>query len=248
MTTPLGAGAADRDPSAHLGTRLRQARLGAGITVRELARQLGVSASFVSQLENGKSQPSVSTLYALAHCLGESIDRLLLEQGPSTAPLTRTGDDARPTEQINRHQSSGNDAGPTDPVNRGQLSAPTDAWEGVASGQDRLSVTTPGNRTRLVMSGGVIWEQLVRKTDHLDFMEIIYPPGSSSTTDGRMLRHDNYEYGYLLDGELEVTVGFEVFTLQAGEALGFDSAIPHLFKNLGSVAARAIWVVHYRQR
>jgi uncharacterized cupin superfamily protein len=98
------------------------------------------------------------------------------------------------------------------------------------------------------MDGGVIWEQLVRKTDHLDFMEIIYPPRSSSTTDGRMLRHDNYEYGYLLEGELEVTVGFDVFTLRAGEAIGFDSAIPHLFKNLGSVPARGIWVVHHRQR
>jgi transcriptional regulator with XRE-family HTH domain/mannose-6-phosphate isomerase-like protein (cupin superfamily) len=243
----MGAGAPDRDPSA-LGTRLRQARLRSGITVRELARQLGVSASFVSQLENGKSQPSVSTLYALAQCLGESIDRLFLQQDQRSGSAALGSGTGQP--RVPSDQPGSAHAQPPEPalVSRAQLESPTDARGDVPSGQDRLSITTPGDRTRLVMGGGVIWEQLVRKMDHLDFVEIIYPAGSSSTTDGRMLRHDNYEYGYLLEGELEVTVGFEVFTLRAGEAIGFDSAIPHLFKNLGSVPARGIWVVHHRQR
>jgi transcriptional regulator with XRE-family HTH domain len=243
----MGAGAPDRDPSS-LGTRLRQARLRSGITVRELARQLGVSASFVSQLENGKSQPSVSTLYALAQCLGESIDRLFLQQDQSpgaAAPGSGTEEPTVPSDQQGRVHPQPAEPPPN---SRAQLASPADAWGDIPSGQYRLSITAPGDRTRLVMGGGVIWEQLVRKTDHLVFMEIIYPAGSSSTTDGRMLRHDNYEYGYLLEGELEVTVGFEVRTLRAGEAIGFDSAIPHLFKNLGPVPARGIWVVHHRQR
>jgi len=235
LTTPRGATAPGRDPSANLATRLRQARLRAGITVRELARQLGVSASFVSQLENGKSQPSVSTLYALAQCLGESIDRLFLEQDPPPAPAHEESDRGA----VSRAPT------PTGPSRSSPFHpAPDD----VAAGHSRVDITTPGNRTRLVMGSGVIWDQLAPKADHLDFMEIIYPPGSSSTTDGRMLRHDNYEYGYLLEGELEVTVGFEVFILRAREAIGFDSAIPHLFRNRGSVPARGIWVVHRRQR
>jgi DNA-binding XRE family transcriptional regulator/mannose-6-phosphate isomerase-like protein (cupin superfamily) len=235
LTTPTGATAPDRDPSANLATRLRQARLRTGITVRELARQLGVSASFVSQLENGKSQPSVSTLYALAQCLGESIDRLFLDQDSPPSPT---------------YEESRGGGGPAAPMSAGpSRSSPSPrAGEDVPAGPGRVDITTPGNRTRLVMGGGVIWDQLVPKTDHVDFMEIIYPPGSSSTTDGRMLRHNNYEYGYLLEGELEVTVGFEVFVLRAREAIGFDSATPHLFRNRGSVPARGIWVVHRRQR
>ena len=91
-----------------------------------------------------------------------------------------------------------------------------------------------------------MWEQLASNTHHtLDFMEILYPPGCSSTTDDRMLRHEGYEYGFLIEGELQVTFGFQVFTLRAGEALGLDSSVPHLFKNLGSVAARGIWFVHH---
>jgi hypothetical protein len=35
--------------------------------------------------------------------------------------------------------------------------------------------------------------------------------------------------------------------LRAGESLGLDSSVPHLFKNLGSVPARGIWFVHHRQ-
>jgi uncharacterized cupin superfamily protein len=98
------------------------------------------------------------------------------------------------------------------------------------------------------MDSGVIWEQLARNTGHdLDFMEIIYPPGSSSTNDDRMLRHEGYEFGYLLEGELEVTYGFDAFILKPGQGLGLDSSVPHRFKNLGTVPARGIWCVQHRR-
>jgi transcriptional regulator with XRE-family HTH domain/quercetin dioxygenase-like cupin family protein len=237
--------AAGSDPGEHLGRRLRQARLDAGMTVRELARQLGVSASFVSQLENGKSRPSVATLYSLARVLHVPIEQLFQDEDsePSRADpgaATTGGDDREsPTPPSET-------ADPTGAIGRGQLVSPAGAWREQRTDPARLSVTTPGHRTQLVMDCGVTWDQLVRRTDHLDFMEITYPPGSSSTTDGRMLRHDDYEYGYLLEGELEVTLGFEVFTLRSGEAIGFDSSTPHLFRNLGSTPARGIWVVHHR--
>jgi quercetin dioxygenase-like cupin family protein len=134
------------------------------------------------------------------------------------------------------------------PVSRSALASPADAWPPSAGSSPRLSVTRPGERTRLVMDSGVIWEQLARNTGQdLDFMEIIYPPGSSSTNDDRMLRHEGYEFGYLLEGELEVTFGFDVFVLKPGQSLGLDSSMPHLFKNLGSVSARGIWCVHHRR-
>jgi transcriptional regulator with XRE-family HTH domain len=48
-----------------VGARIRRARLERGLGLRALAREVGVSASLVSQIETGKSQPSVSTLYAI---------------------------------------------------------------------------------------------------------------------------------------------------------------------------------------
>jgi len=55
-----------------VGTRLRAYRERAGIGVRELARRVGVSPSMISQIETGKTQPSVSTLYAVVSELAGS--------------------------------------------------------------------------------------------------------------------------------------------------------------------------------
>jgi transcriptional regulator with XRE-family HTH domain/mannose-6-phosphate isomerase-like protein (cupin superfamily) len=215
------------DAVDNLGSRLRTVRQRSGLSLRSVARQLGVSASFVSQLENGKSQPSVATLYSLTQLLDTSIDELFETGAGRDGPAPPAGDEI--------------------PVSRSSMASPADAWP-LDGSLPRLSVTQPGDRTRLVMDSGVIWEQLARNTGHdLDFMEIIYPPGSSSTNDDRMLRHEGYEFGYLLEGELEVTFGFDVFMLRAGQGLGLDSSVPHLFKNLGTVPARGIWCVQHRR-
>lgn len=57
-----------------LGTRLREEREKRGVSVRGLARGVGISASMVSQIETGKAQPSVSTLYAITTALGITVE------------------------------------------------------------------------------------------------------------------------------------------------------------------------------
>ena len=248
MTTNAEAAAQSGDPPPNLGVRLRQARLHANMSLREMARQLGVSPSFVSQLENGKSKPSVATLYSLAQLLGVSIDHLFDVQDPSTAspkPDVTTLADKQAGDQAGDPGTAS--AGDDVLISRTELGSPAKAWEKRPEDRAQLSLTTQGQRKRLVMDSGVIWEQLARNTGpQLDFMKITYPPGSSSTTDDRMLRHDGYEYGYLLEGELQVTFGFREFTLRAGEAMGLDSSMPHLFKNLGTTPAHGIWFVDHR--
>jgi len=64
------------EPVVKLGVRLKLVRMERGLSLREVARQMNVSASFVSQLENGKSQPSVATLYSISQVLDVSIDQL----------------------------------------------------------------------------------------------------------------------------------------------------------------------------
>lgn len=60
-----------------IGDRLREERTKAGISQRELARRLGLSASLISQLESGQSKPSVGTLYAIVTELNLSLDRVI---------------------------------------------------------------------------------------------------------------------------------------------------------------------------
>src|SRR3954449_11116887 len=59
-----------------LGARLKELRRQAGLSLRELARQADVSPSLISQIENGKSRPSVSTLYSFARLLSVPVDEL----------------------------------------------------------------------------------------------------------------------------------------------------------------------------
>ena len=56
--------------SSKVGSRLRRERERRGISLRELARRVGVSPSLVSQIELDRVNPSVSTLYALVTELG----------------------------------------------------------------------------------------------------------------------------------------------------------------------------------
>jgi transcriptional regulator with XRE-family HTH domain len=79
-----------------IGARLRDERTKAGISQRELARRLGLSASLISQLESGLSKPSVGTLYAIVTELDLSLDKLL--RGDEQAGREGVADDS-PTGQ-----------------------------------------------------------------------------------------------------------------------------------------------------
>lgn len=73
------AGPGASDGLIDLGERLRAERERQGISLRELARRIGVSASLISQIERDKVRPSVGTLYQIVSELGGSLDRLLFE-------------------------------------------------------------------------------------------------------------------------------------------------------------------------
>jgi transcriptional regulator with XRE-family HTH domain len=84
------------DAPRALGPRLRAIRLERGIGLRELARRLDLSPSSISQIETGKMQPSVRTLYAFAEELGVTVDEVLFASGPvaSSAPPSASSDPA----------------------------------------------------------------------------------------------------------------------------------------------------------
>jgi len=62
--------------ASKVGNRLRTERERLGISLRELARRVGVSPSLVSQIELDRVNPSVSTLYALVTELGMTMSEV----------------------------------------------------------------------------------------------------------------------------------------------------------------------------
>ena len=209
------------DPMVNLGPRLKTIRLSSDKSLREVARRLGVSPSFVSQIENGKSQPSVATLYALARLLGVQIDALFAPVFDGDAPLYP-------------HDETF--------INRGLINHPTDAWDDAGA---RISLINAQNRSVLTMDTGVSWERLAGTHEsEINFMQIIYEPGSGTNASGELIEHEGYEYGYAVDGEIEITIGDSVLNLSKNQSIGFDSSIPHRFRNTGNVTFRGIWFVH----
>ena len=76
--------------NVNVGSLIRRERQHQGLSLRELARRVGVSASMLSQVETGRTRPSVSTIYAIATELGLSIDALLSDREAAVAtPLKR---------------------------------------------------------------------------------------------------------------------------------------------------------------
>ncbi len=61
----------------HFGTRLREARLGAGLSQSELEELSGIPKARLSRYENGHVEPSIQTLNRLARALNVSEASLL---------------------------------------------------------------------------------------------------------------------------------------------------------------------------
>ncbi|MET7333758.1 cupin domain-containing protein [Nonomuraea sp. NPDC005650] len=67
-----------------------------------------------------------------------------------------------------------------------------------------------------------------------------YAPGTSSA--GAAVHHSGTEFGVVIAGTLTVELEGVPHVLATGDAISFESAIPHLFRNEGDEVATAVWV------
>ena len=198
-----------------IGPRIRAERERRNVTIRALARVIGVSPSLISQIETGKSQPSVSSLYSITSALALSLEDLF-DASDADAPATAPAP-ARATSLRNLGTDRAKAIGPHVP---------------------------PDDRELLTLDSGVTWERLGQVPHHhVDFLLVTYPPGSASSLDGRLMRHSGTEYGYLISGELELNLGFDKYMLAAGDSVSFESTKPHGYRNDGRVPAVGVWFV-----
>ena len=198
-----------------IGPRIRAERERRNVTIRALARVIGVSPSLISQIETGKSQPSVSSLYSITSALALSLEDLF-DASDADAPATAPGP-ARATSLRHLGTDRAKAIGPHVP---------------------------PDDRELLTLDSGVTWERLGQVPHHhVDFLLVTYPPGSASSLDGRLMRHSGTEYGSLISGELELNLGFDKYMLVAGDSVSFESTKPHGYRNDGRVPAVGVWFV-----
>lgn len=198
-----------------IGERIRAERERRGVSLRSLARSVGLSPSLISQIETGKCRPSVSTLYAITTALGVSVEDVFEEQPADGKAGQETAAEAGVAEAGRFSRTDG--------------TAP---------------VVHPGEREVLELDSGVTWERLGHVPgSHVDFLRVTHAPGATSSPAGRLMRHGGTEYGYLVEGELTVTLGFRTCRLRPGDSISFASSTPHSYRNEGTVPAVGIWFV-----
>jgi quercetin dioxygenase-like cupin family protein len=56
------------------------------------------------------------------------------------------------------------------------------------------------------------------------------------------IHHVGEELGYVLEGELELTLGDQSYSLKAGDSFYFPSTEPHSYRNPGDTVTRILWV------
>jgi transcriptional regulator with XRE-family HTH domain len=216
-----GKPGADHDPVT-VGDRLRVERVRQGVGLRELARRVGVSPSLISQIEHGRANPSVGTLFSMTNVLDMSLDALFVAGAAGNA---------------------GGDAGP-EPADIGTARADAESDAHAALLEPEGPVVRADQRHSIELGSGVQWDRLTPSTDpDVDFLHVVYPPGAQSCEPTAMMRHLGKEYAYVLEGRLGVTVGFDTYELSVGDSVSFDSTIPHRLFTVGDQPARAVFCV-----
>ncbi|WP_156254130.1 helix-turn-helix domain-containing protein [Pseudactinotalea terrae] len=172
-----------------LGDRLRDLRSARGLTLRQLADATGLSAGMLSQLENGRTEPSIETLRRLAKVFDSDLADLFREPDAPEVHLSRPGERLR-------------------------MQAPT---------------------------GLLTYERLTSGRGNFEMLRGVLRPGDSSAAEPR--GHASAECVYVTDGEILAAIGGTDYVVAAGEAITFDSRLPHMFRNDGDVDAVIILAV-----
>ncbi len=119
--------------------------------------------------------------------------------------------------------------------------------DGPVPADERPYIVRKDRRRRLTYSG-------MGSTDYMGFADHLlsagldgelamgmseYEPGGTSGDD--LYTHAGEEAGLVIEGEIELALGDEVFQLAAGDSFSFPASIPHTYRNPGKVAAKVVW-------
>ena len=178
-----------------LGPRLRHARTLLGLSLREVAEQVGISESFVSKIENDRVRPSLATLHKMVTVLQTNIGFLFadLENESEKVMLNKQG---------------------------------------------RRPVISVVGKTR---RRGIMLERLIpaRPENLLQANIHVIPPGEGND---ELISHSGQEFGFILEGDVDLIVAGETYNLSQGDAFVFESVHPHGYKNNSRKVVRVIWV------
>lgn len=169
-----------------LGKKINQMRSVLNLTQEELANRCELTKSYISQLENNKTSPSLATLTQILEVLGTNLADFFNEESPAKIVFNKD-------EQIKK------------------------SFEGYD-----MTWLIPTSQKLMMES------VLVEVEPHAQTLEDT--------------PHEGQEFGYVLEGCIDVVYGSLVKNCKKGEAFYIETNKSHYVKNRTNKTAKLIWV------
>ncbi|HPP07160.1 MAG TPA: XRE family transcriptional regulator, partial [Syntrophorhabdaceae bacterium] len=163
-----------------IGNKIKELRISKNLTIKQLAELVDCTPSLISQLERGKTDPSISMLKKIADALKVNIVDFFMPGFEDNDVITRVED--RVDIQLKR-------------------------WD--AKIQSLVKT--------------------VRNKKMQPFYTVIKKGGGSHG----MYSHEGEEFGYIIQGQMDLILNDKVFTIKEGESFYFSSKVPHNWGNSG---------------
>lgn len=126
---------------------------------------------------------------------------------------------------------------------------PGPADDGDGDAPHGYTLTRAEDAAPLPLGGGVTFRRLAPgDSPGIDYFESVYPPGSTATGKDRLFRHEGYEVGEVLTGELTIDFTDEIVVLRPGDTISYPCDVPHRLHNTGSAPAVARWLIVHPAR
>lgn len=199
------------DLSVSLGKRIRELRKQKNFKIVDLANMTGLTVSMISQVERAIISPSIETLKKIGNALDTPVGNFFEE-----------------VEYSSNQQDFTNNSGQT-----------IEGMPGVIF-PNQNPVVNEHNRKKLSPGKGINFYLLNPNLNGpIEFIYNVYDPGSS--TGDSLYSHPGTECGLILEGQLVVQIKNDVYILEKGDSITFNSTDPHSKKNVSDKVCTCVW-------
>jgi len=201
------------DTLLELGKRIRKERQQRQWTLEQFSEKTGLSKSFLSQIERGNTEPSITSLKKIAAQFGYSVVNLF-----------PNGQGAEENWGYNDRQAG--------------LQTNNDLYVkdvAVVRAAKRKRIALPGSN--------VVYDLLTPDMKRkLEVMHMRVSRGKNSGQDP-MLDSPGEKLCIVMKGVLELRVGEEVYRLEQGDTLYYPAHVPHSWKAIDGDSIEVIWIL-----
>jgi len=196
-----------------LGKRIRAERQKRQLTLEKFSNKTGLSKSFLSQIERGNTEPSITSLKKIAAEFGYSVVNLFpngngndskwgYQEGITAHPVTKT-------------------------VYRNEVS--------VVRADRRKRLALPGSN--------VVYDLLtpdMRRQLEVMYMQV---KAGANSGDEPMLDSPGEKMCFVVKGKLELCVGKDVYQLSEGDTINYPAHVEHSWRALEGESIEVIWIL-----